>query len=360
MYKALFPSSNHTIYELYPDQNTSVDEILELWPIKEGTSDIVDGTFNSRILIKFDVSNIHSLVGQNTFQSFLSLRATDVNNSPTQYSLFAYPLSGSVTTGTGFFNSNPPFTSGVSWNYKTSKLVGTRWLTGSYNANTTGSLTGGGNWYTNVVASQSFDNDPPDIRMDVTNILHTWLSGSISNDGFILKYKDSDETSLETLGKLQFFSRYSHTIYIPRLEIFWNDSSLVGTGSFTETSSDDTVLYFKNLKDIYGQNEVAVLRMATRQFYPTQTYSTSSNYLIEKRLPVNSFYQIQDVVTSDVIIPFNELGTRVNCDLNGNFVRLDCSSLMPERYYKIVVKAIYNDGSVLFFDNKHEFRITKY
>jgi hypothetical protein len=364
LYKTIYPVSDHTIYERFPDQNTSVDQILELWPVKQGqpneTEDYWVSTINSRILIKFNLTEISSSINGREFQAYLRLHATEATNSPTSYTLYSYPLSGSIVNGTGFFNSNPEITSGVSWNYKSSKLIGERWATTNYNSNTTGSLTGGGNWYTNVSGSQAFENDSPDVRMDVTNIVKTWLSGSISNDGFIVKYKDSDETSLQTFGHLKFFSLETHTIYIPRLEVYWDDSVVSGTGSFDEVESDDQVLYIKNLKDIYSENEKPILRLGSRTRYPIQTYSTSSNYLIQKRLPVNTYYQIRDSVTSETVIPFSVIGTKVSCDMNGNFIKLDCSSMLPEREYHLIFKCEFADGAVNYIDQNYNFTITRH
>jgi hypothetical protein len=248
----------------------------------------------------------------------------------------------------------------VQFESNSQQLTGQRWATGSYNSNTTGSLTGGGNWYTNVSASQTFQNDSPDVRMDVTNIVKTWLSGSIENDGFIVKYKDSDETNSQVFGHLQFFSLETHTIYIPKLEVYWNDAVLSGSGSFTEVESDDQVLYIKNLKDIYSENEKPLLRLGSRSRYPLQSYSTSSNFLIQKRLPVNSYYEIRDSVTDESVVPFNMLGTRVNCDATGNYIKLDCSSLLPEREYRLVIKCEFDDGTINYIDQNYNFKITRH
>ena len=71
--------------------------------------------------------------------------------------------------------------------------------------------------------------------MDVTDIVNRWLSGSIPNDGFIIKRSGSiantdtntDEGNATHLGRFSFFSRETHTIYQPKLEVVWNDSKWV-------------------------------------------------------------------------------------------------------------------------------------
>lgn len=363
MYKIIYPTTDACIYELYPNKNTGTDQIIELYSQKEGQPidnfSYLDGTYNSRMLLKFDVSTLNSLISGREFKSYLTLRATEVEQVPYNYSIYAFALSGSWTNGTGFWNSNPEITNGVGW---TNRTTVTNWLTSSYSSNVSGSWSstpGGGNWYVNISASQQFNNESPDLRMDVSSIVRQWLTGSIQNDGFIVKFSDQDEQSSEILGKIQFFSVDTHTIYVPRLETYFNDVVLSGTGSFTEVGSDDQVVYIKNLKEVYNVNEKPLLRIGSRSRFPEQTYSTSSNYLIQKRLPVNSYYQIEDSVTYEKILPYDVMGTKVNCDSTGNYIKIDCESLMPERYYLIVFRCEYSDGTINIIDDKYLFRITR-
>ena len=362
MYKLIHSQYDTTIYEQYPDKNAGTDEIIELIPLKTGQStgqdDYYPNTYNSRVLLKFDLS---SIIGINVDTAYLTLRATEATELPISYTLYAHPLSGSWINGTGWAHADPEITNGVSWRYKNSKNSGIKWQTGSYNANVTGSwatIPGGGTWYYNISGSQTFNYELPDLRMNVTNIVRNWLSGSIQNDGLILKFSDADEQSLDILGSQLFFSKDSHTIYVPRLEVYWNDNVLIGTGSFQSITSDNMRVYLKNLKEVYSVRDKPVIRVGVGDVFPNQTYATSSNYLLQKRLPVNSYYEIQDVVTYEKIVPYNEIGTKVNCDSNGNYIKLDMSSLMPERYYKVVFKSEFDDGSVNIIDNNYEFRVS--
>lgn len=363
MYKIIYPTQDSTIYERFPAKNTGADQIIELQSIKVGqptnTNDYYPTTYNSRIVINFDISDLSSSFAGKEFESYLILTATEVNEVPINYTIYAYPLSGSWQNGTGFYNNNPDITNGVSWTKKSTSLS---WATSSYNVNSTGSWTsnpGGGNWYTTVSASQTFNYQSADMRMNVTPIIKQWLSGSFPNNGLILKYSDNDEQSLDILGNIQFFSKDTHTIYLPKLESFWNDSILTGTGSFSEPNSTDAILYCKNLKDFYTTSDKSIVRIGVRSEYPIQTYATSSNYLIQKRLPVNSYYMIKDVDTDEFVLNYNVLGTKVNCDANGNYIKLDCSSLMPERYYKLMFRTEWGDGSVNYIDQNYIFRITQ-
>ena len=374
MFKTIYPIKDTTLYSQFIEQNFGVDQILEISKKAIGSPSIENNesvfwaaTYNSRILIQFDLTQISSSINNGKITGdalyYLTLKSTDSINLPTEYSIYAYPVSESWSNGRGFANNNPQITDGVSWRYRDSKLTGTLWTTSSYGPNTTGSfqtIAHGGTWFTSSAASQSFSLSDPDIRMDVTSIVHQWLSGSITNNGFILKLSDEVEQDTSEFGSIKFFSRETHTIFIPRLEVYWNDNDLSGTGSFTEIGSDDFVLYLKNLRESYSDSEIPKVRIGVRDRYPTQTYSTSSNYLNSNILPTSSYFQIQDVVTDDVIIPFHPSGTKINCDTNGNWFKADMSSLLPERVYKFVFKAEF-DGSdtIRTIDDNYIFKVKR-
>ena len=86
--------------------------------------------------------------------------------------------------------------------------------------------------------------------MDVTDIVKGWLSGSRPNDGFMIKRADSDESSNEEHGRISFFSMDTNTIFPPKLEFAWDDTSF-STGSLSELTSEDNIVYFKNLRREY-------------------------------------------------------------------------------------------------------------
>jgi hypothetical protein len=196
--------------------------------------------------------------------------------------------------------------------------------------------------------------------MDVTDIVRKWLSGSIQNNGFMFKLSDSLEQDTTIFGSVKFFSLESHTIFLPRLDVVWDNTNLSGTGSFTEIGSDDFVLYTKNLRDAYKQDEKPKVRVGVREKYPTQAYATSSVYLNAKRLPTGSYYQIQDVETNEIVIPFDSIGTKISCDTQGNYFVADMTSLMPERFYKFVFKSEFDGGDVVrFTDDNHIFVVRR-
>jgi hypothetical protein len=366
MYRIFYAERDTTIYERYPKQNTGIDQILELTKIASGSKlngIIQNNTYNSRFLIDFGtgINTISSSIMKgdipdvtmghpNSASAYLVLKAADATDLLHSYTIKAYAVSQSWTNGNGLYSDIPIQKYGASWRYRTSDDVADEWHTGSADAAASAGQTGstephgGGSWMTGsgYEASQSFNNESPDVRMNVTDIVQHWISGSADNNGFIIKRTTSDENSGEVLGKLQFFGRETHTIFQPRLEILWNDTSLA-TGSITEISSDTYVPYIKNIKSEYRTSEIAKFRVGVRPEYPTKTYTTASFYLTADRLPTSSFYSIIDSVTNETIMPFDITGSRIDCDSNGSFFKLRMDSFMPERYYKVMFK-IERDG----------------
>lgn len=375
MFKIIYPKFDATVYSRYPEKNTGMDQILELGkqasgePVIDGDDTVYyDKTYNSRIFLKFDLTAVSSSIvagkiDANTARYYLNLTATEATALPIEYDVYAYPLSGSWKNGTGYYNNDPDVTNGVSWYYRSGKITADRWPTGSYGANVTGSyglVNGGGAWYTSSVASQSFFKQSPDLRMDVTGIVNAWLNGSVVNNGLVVKFPDATEQGTSIIGNIQFFSVESHTIYLPNLEIYWDSRDYTGTSSYAEVLGEDFILHGKNLKAFYNTNEIATIRFFVRERYPNLTYATSSYVTHAKRLPANSWFQIQDVVSDTVVVPIDPTGSIVNCDSLGNYIKIDCNSLMPERKYKIVLKSEFDNGdTVRYIDENLIFGIKR-
>ena len=353
MYYHIFSQRDTTLYEIYPTRNTGRDSILELTKIACGS--LYEGNaygvnYNSRILLQFDLSEISaSIVARNIPTSskyYLNLRTATSVEVPYNYTLYAYPISQSWDVGNGTYNATPPFTDDASWTYRVNKGgVQTAWSAS------------GGTYYNNIAASQSFAFSEPDIRMDVTNIVNAWLNNTVPNNGFIIKRSDADEASADILGSLKFFSTDTNTIYIPKLETGWDDSTYTA-GS--EINDDNMVVYFKNLQSSYREASKVKLRIGVRPAYPTLTYSTSSNYLLNYVLPTSSYYSVKDTVTEETIIPFDTNFTKVSSDANGSFINLRLNTFLPERFYRIILKTEQEGGDrTLIHDNGYYFKIVR-
>lgn len=373
MYILKYIDRDAFLYEKDKTRNTGIDPVLELTKITCGSLDSTTGlryedTYNSRILLDIStaVSEISDAISSNeipgTARYYLSLKNIESKDLPISYSINAHLISGSWVNGNGRLDDVPTITNGVSWQYRDSYDIGTVWPTSSWASGTTGSWVtnpGGGAWYTSSLwmASQSFNNMTPDIRMDITNMIHALLSGSVVNHGIIIKRPDADERSNDVFGELKFFGRDSHTIYVPKIEIAWNDVVLSGTGSISEVSDELPVIYFKNTRPYYRASSRTRFRIGVRNSFPTITYVTSSNYLTTYRLPTSSYYQIEDTITKEVIIPFDTSATQISVDSNGNYFDVRFDSFMPERYYKIIIKAEFGNSRIDIFDDGYYFKV---
>jgi len=363
MNRIYYAERDTTIYEQYPDRNTGIDQILELEKITSGslnsrTGFIDANTYNSRILIDFgsEVSTLAQSITDGDIPTidntnitsasiFLNLHASDASDLLQSYTIKAYPISESWDNGNGYMADSPATKVGSAWYNRSGDAVAqsvVEWDTANaHSKNTSAGTTnsdGGGTWITGsgYEASQSFQNEAPDIRINVTDIVKQWVDNNIDNNGFIIKRPYSDEISGDLGGSIKFFGRESHTIFVPRLEVCWDDQS---TTSTTGITSNTYVPYFKNIKPEYRTSEIARFRLGVRPEFPTKSYTTSSFYITEDVLPVSSSYEIIDSVTNDIIMQdekiFGNSTTKISNDNDGNFFDLRMDSFMPERYYKI-------------------------
>ena len=366
MYQLYFAERDTTLYERYPDLNTGNDQILELSKNTAGTrlsadSPISANTYNSRIIVDFgkQITALTTAVNNNEIPPignsegsasvYLNLRAASAEDLPYDYTLYAYPVSQSWTSGNGTFADTPGSKVGASWYYRDSADIGTYWDTGSAHSSGDRSATevfGGGTWITGsgFEASQSFSNEAPDLRMNVTDIVEKGVKSDIDNYGFLIKRSKADETGSGIFGKIQYFAENTNTIYVPRLEVAWNDVDHSGTSSFSEISSETYVPYFKNIRNEYRESERAKFRIGVRPEFPTKSYQTQSFYITEDRLPTSSFFSIKDAVTEETIIPFDSTATKISCDTKGSYFKLRLDTFMPERHYKIVLKIERDSG----------------
>jgi hypothetical protein len=391
MIYSIFAQRDATIYERQYTMNTGIDPLLEL---SHETPASGSSIYNSRILLKFDVSDIESKVNSGKISQnakyYLSLITADVREIPQEYIVYAYPLSSSWTNGTGKFVNLPYTTDGASWRYRTSKKTGVEWdippaITswkwddlsqtwvdanilwgGNLTADVTSSYftnEGGGTWwdYDNLECTQSFSFQSTDLYMDVTKIIKKWITGSgrFENDGMILKFSNEMESSPDNLlNSLKFFGTDSNTIYVPRLNVVWDDSVFI-TGSLSAIPEDNTNLNVK-LKKFYAEKERAKIRIYANTRYPQKNYTTQSYQTINYYLPSSSYYEIRDAHTDEIILPFDQNGTKISCDGTSSYFNLWMDSFQPERFYRVVVKVERDGGdNVQIFDNNHYFKVTR-
>lgn len=221
---------------------------------------------------------------------------------------------------------------------------------------------GGGTWYTASFGSgvhykQSFTKYTDNLNVEVTDYINEWLDGTRTNNGLIIKKTNGDESSNRKLGSIKFFSSDTNTIYPPTLEVRWDDSSFV-TGSLNALSSDDMIVYVKNLSTEYKETSKAKVRVYGRDRFPARTFSTSSGYTMVNYLPTTSYYSVVDAETEQVIIPFDTNYTKVSCDSEGNYFNFWFNGLQPERFYKFVFRVDQN-GTTKYFDDNFYFKVVR-
>jgi hypothetical protein len=352
MFRIFYAQQDATMYESTPDGNTGLDEVLEIGK-RLGT----DGAtlLKSRAAIKFDMTEISASLSKygktvNDCKFMLQLYTSHAKNLPSEYTVYTKLLAENWINGTG--NVSAATTDGITWS---GPYSGSSWISSSQNiqiGTSTLYASGsgeGGSWMfqsasasssLGLITSESFSYRTTDINMDITNAVKIWLSGSsgatIPNHGFLLQYSDANEANDNVSGYIRFFSRDTHTIYVPRITMYWDNSTFT-TGSLTAVDTESFVIY-THVKPTYKDTEVTKLRIYGRDKYPqkspTNLYPTQTvNYL-----PATTYYAVFDASTDESIIPYDDIYNKVSCDSTSNFIYLDMNGFMPERYYRLELK----------------------
>jgi hypothetical protein len=375
----IFPEKDATIYSLFPNMNTGLDEIIEATETSFAYSDPNPQT--SRFLIKFsntDITEVIDLIPQNIFDSgswkadlqcFIAT-STGLQSNTT---IDCFPVYGEWNMGTGRYLDSPINTNGTSWVWRTySGSVGGKWITTGFPSNVTASyntlyaLAGGGNWYyTSSIPSQNpFSSsvtfgywDSKDLNLNVSNIVKSWVTGSIPNEGFILKQSIEFIYDQEVQPELKYFSRDTHTIYPPSLQFSWRDYTF-NTGSSTQTILNTlpaVVTLAQNPGTFYPQS-FNKFRINIRPEYPIQLWTTGSVYTNNYYLPTSSYWAIKDLDTNEMVIDFDNSFTQISADATSSYFDLWMNGLEPERYYSILIKSEIG-GTTQVFDDQYYFKI---
>jgi hypothetical protein len=364
-------------------RNTGIDEILEVNKVVNNNGTVGNV---SRILIDFDLTYISQSVVDgkipSTAKYYLNLFDATSEEVEVEQPLHIYMVSGSWKQGTGKLDHDPVTDDGATYQYRDHEAK-TPWVTGSV-------LTDGGAWFTastgqyEVSTSYDLTFDKKDVRANVTDLVNNFIysSSDYPNNGFIVKREDSgshgdhpsssmfdfdagQEGDSSRLGNLKYFSRETHTIYPPKLEAVWDDSSW-STGSLSPLSSADLEnlkVYFKNLRPEYQEKSIVKFRLVGRELYPSSSFSATPSELTIKYLPSASvFYQVKDADTEEVIVPFGT-GSAISCDSTGNFFRVQMDGFQAERNYRFSVKVISGSGTteetINYYDDNYEFRVVR-
>ena len=278
-------------------RNTGIDEILEVNKVVNNNGTVGNV---SRILIDFDLNYISQSVVDgkipSTAKYYLNLFDATSEEVEVEQPLHIYMVSGSWKQGTGKLDHDPVTDDGATYQYRDHEAK-TPWVTGSV-------LTDGGAWFTastgqyEVSTSYDLTFDKKDVRANVTDLVNNFIysSSDYPNNGFIVKREDSgshgdhpsssmfdfdagQEGDSSRLGNLKYFSIETHTIYPPKLEAVWDDSSW-STGSLSPLSSADLEnlkVYFKNLRPEYQEKSIVKFRLVGRELYPSSSFSATTS-----------------------------------------------------------------------------------
>jgi hypothetical protein len=359
-YKASYDAS---IYLQQPEHNAGLDEILEIGKVFYGdTRDVY------RTLIKFDITDLSAsfvsgYISPNS-RVYVNLKSARSEGIPLEYTIYANAISeswdmGSGTKFDGIITGDSPLSGtieqGVSWRYRNGI---NKWQentfggTAVYRNGTTGSANAeGGVWYTASQASQHYNYEYDDVRMNVTDIVKMWISGSIINNGLILRHSLKNEEDHLDYGALKFFSKETNTIYEPKLEVVWDDSSF-NTGSLepvTGSAEEDYKVVLANFKTSYPKDAKVKIKVKGRDKYPQKSFGTTFEYDQSKYLPVTTYYQLEDYITGEIVFPFGEY-TKVSCDETSNYFIMDLATLPMKRTYRLKLKIVENGISTIIDD----------
>lgn len=390
MRKFILPSKDLSIYQAYPNNNTGLDEILEIG--KTINKDAINPSYISssvRILMDFDLPTTASVPA--TASYYLNLRFANANDVHRKQKLIIYKVSQSWDEGSGYFYQNVKnVRDGATWSQcKTSvesfSFVGDGTTTvfsvsSSYSIidplsikvnnsqvdNTDFRVSGSNNiifntapassstilmyalvgtlWttaggdYLSSGTSQSITLSTypiEDVRVDVTDIFRPIVSQSLQNSfyGILLKFPELDEINEDNIGNVKFFSSQTHTIHVPRLEIVWDNQSFT-TGSLKGIPSTNVKIATTNLKESYKKGDVSRVNLIVRDEYPQKSFDSTLRYKNKYYLPTSSFYSIVDVQSNTAIVPFDDY-SKINCDSEGSHIILDTTPLFANRYYTI-------------------------
>ena len=374
MHHFIFPTQDNWISsgssiidgESFKDQNFGRDQILEVKKFYYNNK--LD--HQTRALINFDGTEFtnmsQSIVKGDITNPKFYLRLYEAAGNAElseEYKLIVNPISQSWVEGTGKFGDDPKNTNGCSWENRSNPIGGNNvsWSkAGSFNKNGPTVITGSTN-----EGTQSFSNESPDINMEVTNVVNNWLNGTNKNYGFLLRFSGSQETNETTFGHLKFFSRNTHTIFSPRLEVRWDDHlpcTGSNTGSLNELTMSglaDNFLYMKGLRGEYKVGERVKFRVGARKRYIQKTFQTSVQTTTGSFIPESSgSYAIKDIATDEFIVPFSSY-TSMSCDNDSNYFIQWLDGFYPDRAYKIQLKLKTDDGQEQVFDDDFEFIVKR-
>ena len=378
----IFPDKDSTLYSLFPDMNTGLDEIVEATLTTFAYSNPTPQA--SRFLIHFADEDLAAAFGPMSDATYdsgkwnakLQCFVSTATGLATTSSVVCYPLAQTWDMGTGHYLDEPISMDGCSWiwaGYSGSNLWqipanGFSYPVGATSSYTSSVYPGGGVWYTGSQYSSSVTfsyRTNKDINLDVTNIVKAWTTGSgvvpinrLPNNGFILKQDLEFVYNKNYQPELKYFSVDTNTIYPPALQISWEDA-IWNTGSSTQTVLNTlpaTITLAQN-PGVFYNTSINKFRINARPEYPLQLWQTSSVYTNNYYLPSgSSLWALKDLETNEYIVDFDAKYTQLSADATSSYFDMYMNFLQPERYYTILIQTTV-DGSTIVFNDQYYFKV---
>ena len=367
----LFPYKDTSLYSMFPTMNTGIDPINQISNLNFAINTLPTV---ARSLIAFDTSEIRSVLDdkvtgnwQADIRSFIATAQGVYKDT----SVEVFPTYDEWFNGTGTYLDQPLTTDGAAWN---SPVLGngTSWNSGgpgyTSSFNPSYSPQGGGNWFLSssdgsidYPVTQSFGPRTQfDMNINITSMVEDWYSGSLPNNGIIVKWEDDVEfnTSKQVQPVIQYYSVDTNTIYPPELEIKWDDSTWnTGSSTITELFQPNAFITLAENPGIFYSESINRFRLNCRPKYPTRAWSTSSLYTKQHYLPSGSaWYAIKDLDTNEYVVDFDSNYTRLSADATSSYFDVYMNGLQPERYYKILIQ-VDSEGSTTVYDDNYYFKV---
>jgi len=380
----IFPDKDATLYSIFPDMNTGLDEIVEATLTTFSYSQ--PNPQASRFLIKFAQEDLIAAFGpmsdatynSGSWNAKLQCFVSTATGLATTSSIECYPLAQDWGMGTGHYLDEPISTDGCSWiwaSYSGSNL----WqipangfnypqgATASYTSSTAVAV-GGGIWYTGSQYSSSVTfsyRTNKDLNLNVTNTVRAWTTSSITiatgylpNNGFLLKQDLEFVYNKNYQPELKYFSVDTNTIYPPALQISWEDFSYnTGSSSQTVLNTLPATITLAQNPGVFYSASINRFRVNARPEYPIQLWQTSSVYTNNYYLPSgSSCYAVKDLETNEYIVDFDSKYTQLSADASSSYFDMYMNFLQPERYYTILIQTTI-DGSTIVFNDQYYFKV---
>lgn len=343
----LYCDKNASILEDYPLVNTGVNEVAELWYGESGIS---------RFLLRFDVTSYMNLFTEGLVPAIsaatVTLKLKDVTP------IFEELSPGDLENARASSFDLAVYLQEEEWDEGNGKdFVGLNKEDGFccwYSATSTSGWTTSGGSTNILIGSQHFDkgNEDAEIVLDST-VAAMWSLFTGTNYGLMIAFSASQEsqtTALKTIKK--FYTRHTHTIYEPALDIEWNSVIQDNRNDIWSGSSGNVVLY------TYNNGVLSNVSAVTSCFIVANNATVSSYTSSDIVHPQDGVYLVPfrnvwsaGTVLSDtwVVKPNSEIITAVTLSFTSATIPwsyTSVASVAPTIYDFVVpnIKPVYSQG----------------